>query len=104
MSPAKSTRTAKVLVVDDDPALRFLMQEILEGHGLEVVSCESPIDALELIDGVDVVVSDYAMPEMDGLEFHGKLRAINPALPFILITSQGSERLAVRALMQGAYH
>jgi two-component system response regulator AtoC len=93
-----------VLVVDDDPSLRFLMQEILEGRGLQVTAAEGPEEALALIDQVDVVVSDYAMPEMDGLEFHQRIRAINPALPFILITSQGSERLAVRALMQGAYH
>ena len=44
------------------------------------------------------------MPGMDGMEFLEKVRLSNPGLPFILITSQGSERLAVRALMQGAYN
>jgi two-component system, NtrC family, C4-dicarboxylate transport response regulator DctD len=44
------------------------------------------------------------MPDMDGMELLEKIRASNAALPFILVTSQGSERLAVRALMQGAYN
>jgi DNA-binding NtrC family response regulator len=94
----------KVLVVDDDPALRFLMQGILEGHGLEVVVAESATDALAMLDDIDVVVSDFMMPDMDGMELLEKIRASNAALPFILVTSQGSERLAVRALMHGAYN
>ena len=94
----------KVLIVDDDPSLRFLMQGILESHGLEAVAVESAVDALTMLDDVDVVVSDYAMPEMDGMELLEKIRASYAALPFILVTSQGSERLAVRALMQGAYN
>jgi len=94
----------KVLVVDDEPAMRFVMQGILEGHGLEVVTAESAVDAVTMLDDIDVVVSDYAMPHMDGMELLEKIRVINAALPFILVTSQGSERLAVRALMQGAYN
>src|SRR5580704_442009 len=94
----------RVLVVDDDPALRFLMQGILEGHGLEVVVAESATDALAMLDDIDVVVSDFVMPDMDGMELLEKIRANHAALPFILVTSQGSERLAVRALMHGAYN
>jgi two-component system response regulator AtoC len=94
----------KVLVVDDDPALRFLMEGVLAGHGLEVVLAESGVEALTMLDDVDVVVSDYSMPEMDGMELLERIKATNAALPFILVTSQGSERLAVRALMLGAYN
>lgn len=64
----------KVLVVDDDPALRFMMQGILEEHGLEVVTTDNAIDALTMLDDIDVVVSDYAMPEMDGMERVQRLR------------------------------
>jgi DNA-binding NtrC family response regulator len=94
----------KVLVVDDDPALRFLMDGVLTGHGLEVVVAESATDALTMLDDVDVVVSDYSMPDMDGMELLERIKATHAALPFILVTSQGSERLAVRALMLGAYN
>jgi DNA-binding NtrC family response regulator len=94
----------RVLVVDDDTAMRSLVQGVLESHGLDVVSAESAIDAMEMLDGIDVIVSDYVMPGMDGMEFLENVRATNTSLPFILITSQGSERLAVRALMQGAFN
>jgi DNA-binding NtrC family response regulator len=93
----------KVLIVDDEPALRFAVQEVLEEHGLEVISADSAAAALRAIDDVDVVVSDYMMPDMDGMELLERIRTVRPALPVILVTAHGSERLAVRALKQGAY-
>jgi DNA-binding NtrC family response regulator len=93
----------KILIVDDEPALRFAVQEVLEAHGLEVVAAESATDALAAVGDVDVVVSDYMMPDMDGMQLLEKVRATDPGLPVILVTAHGSERLAVRALKQGAY-
>ncbi len=93
----------KVLIIDDEPALRFAVQEVLEGHGLDVVSAESATEALSALDEVDVVVSDYMMPDMDGMQLLEKIRTAHPSLPVILVTAHGSERLAVRALKQGAY-
>jgi DNA-binding NtrC family response regulator len=93
----------RVLIVDDEPALRFAVQEALEERGLEVISADSAAAALSSIDDVDVVVSDYMMPDMDGMELLEKIRTVRPALPVILVTAHGSERLAVRALKQGAY-
>ena len=93
----------KVLIIDDEPALRFAVGEALEAHGLEVISAESATAALSMLDDVDVVVSDYMMPDMDGMQLLEKVRMAQPALPVILVTAHGSERLAVRALKQGAY-
>jgi DNA-binding NtrC family response regulator len=93
----------KVLIIDDEPALRFAVQEVLEGHGFEVKSVENAMAALSELDDVDVVVSDYMMPDMDGMQLLEKVRAAHPSLPVILVTAHGSERLAVRALKQGAY-
>src|SRR5262249_51129579 len=93
----------KVLIVDDQPALRFAVQEALEAHGLEVIAAESATAALSALDDVDVVVSDYMMPDMDGMQLLERVRTAPPALPVILVTAHGSERLAVRALKQGAY-
>ncbi|HEY1558130.1 MAG TPA: sigma-54 dependent transcriptional regulator [Kofleriaceae bacterium] len=93
----------KVLIIDDEPALRFAVQEAIEAHGLDVISAESATEALALLDDADVVVSDYMMPDMDGMQLLEKVRAAHPALPVILVTAHGSERLAVRALKQGAY-
>jgi DNA-binding NtrC family response regulator len=93
----------RVLIIDDEPALRFAVQEALEAHGLEVISAESATAALAAIDDVDVVVSDYMMPDMDGMQLLEQIRTVSPSLPVILVTAHGSERLAVRALKQGAY-
>jgi two-component system response regulator AtoC len=93
----------KVLIIDDEPALRFALQEALEARGVEAIAVESATAALASLDDVDVVVSDYMMPEMDGMQLLEKVRAANPSLPVILVTAHGSERLAVRALKQGAY-
>jgi len=97
----------KVLVVDDDPAVQFALVQTIEAAGGEAITARSAIEALELVnaarDHVDVVVSDYAMPELDGMQLLERMRAVDSTLPVILITAHGSERLAVRALKQGAY-
>jgi two-component system, NtrC family, response regulator AtoC len=93
----------KVLIIDDEPALRFAMEVALEGRGLEVISAESATLAMERLDDADVVVSDYMMPDMDGMHLLERVRAVRPSLPVILVTAHGSERLAVRALKHGAY-
>ena len=93
----------KVLIIDDEPALRFAVQEVLEGHGLDVIAVDSATTALSMLDDVDVVVSDYMMPDIDGMQLLEKIRATHPSLPVVLVTAHGSERLAVRALKQGAY-
>jgi two-component system response regulator AtoC len=93
----------RVLVIDDEPGVRFAIQEALESRGFAVVAAESVVTALHSLDQVDVVASDYAMPDIDGMQLLEKLRTVDTTMPVILITAHGSERLAVRALKQGAY-
>jgi two-component system, NtrC family, response regulator AtoC len=93
----------RALIVDDEPSMRFAVQEALEASGIEVIAVERALDALPHLDEVDVVVSDYMMPEVDGLQLLEKIQASHPSLPVVLVTAQGSERLAVRALKRGAY-
>jgi two-component system response regulator AtoC len=93
----------KVLVVDDEDAMRFALSEIMEENGLEVVCAASTDEALRHVDGVDVVVTDFAMPGRTGLELLDEVRAIDPSLPLIMVTAHGSERIAVQALKRGAY-
>jgi len=93
----------KVLVVDDEEAMRFALSEIMDENGLEVVTAGSTEAALHLIDGVDVVVTDFAMPGKSGLELLDEVRAIDPSIPVIMLTAHGSERIAVQALKRGAY-
>jgi DNA-binding NtrC family response regulator len=95
----------RVLVVDDEPAVQFAVAETIEAAGGEAIAARSAAEALEHVAAhhVDVVVSDYSMPDLDGLALLERIRALDATLPVILITAHGSERLAVRALKQGAY-
>jgi DNA-binding NtrC family response regulator len=94
---------AKVLIVDDDAALRFTLEEVLEEKGFERVSAVSGGEALGLLAGVDAVITDLAMPGMDGLGLLARLREQDPDLPVILLTAHGNERIAVQAMKAGAY-
>jgi len=96
---------ATVLIVDDLAAHRQLAAGLLARAGrYEVLFAANGAEALKTLahGHADVVVTDVLMPEMDGLEL---LRAVHrdyPHLPVILMTAGGSERIAVRALQEGA--
>ncbi len=94
---------ARVLLVDDEPAVLFAVKEVVRAAGHEPVLARSGKEALERLEGVDAVVTDFAMPEMDGLALLAAVRERDEALPVILLTAQGSERVAVRAMKAGAY-
>jgi DNA-binding NtrC family response regulator len=91
-----------VLLVDDEPGVRFALSEVLYDRGYRVVSAGSGAEALAALDGVDVVVTDLSMPGMDGLELVSQIAARAPALPVILLTAHGSENLVRIASSRGA--
>jgi two-component system response regulator AtoC len=93
----------KVLLVDDEPGVLFALAEVVEMRGHEVVTATSGRAAQQVLDGVEVVVTDYSMPDMDGLELLEAIRSYDSTLPVILVTAHGSERVAVRAMKHGAY-
>jgi CheY-like chemotaxis protein len=95
----------RVLLVDDSATDRTLLKGLLsKDPSLEVETLASGREALERLgDGpVSAVVTDMQMPEMDGLELVTAVRARFPHIPVILITGQGSEALAAKALKRGA--
>src|SRR3989440_8969290 len=94
---------ARLLLVDDEPALLFTLSQLLKSRGLEAVLARSGKEALAKLEGVDGVVTDYAMPEMDGVQLLQAIRERDESLPVILLTAHGSERIAVRAMKTGAY-
>jgi len=99
---ASSTR---LLVVDDDPSLADLManqlSELREEFSIRVET--DPNDALDAVEtgNFDCVLSDYHMPEMDGLELLRYVREMEHGIPFILFTSRGSEQIASEAVSEG---
>ena len=82
-----------ILGVDDDPGVRYALTEVLADRGHRVIAASSGAEALGLLEGVDVVVTDLAMPGMDGLELMSQIAARAPALPVILVTAHGSEQV-----------
>ncbi len=94
---------ARLLLVDDEAAMLFALKELAEARGYQAVLAKSGQEALARLDGVDAVVTDYAMPEMDGVQLLSAIRERDALLPVILLTAHGSERLAVRAMKTGAY-
>jgi two-component system response regulator AtoC len=94
---------ARVLIVDDEPSLLFALRELLKSSGHDVVPASSGDQALQQLEGVDVVVTDYQMPGMDGVQLLSAIRERDESVPVIMLTARGSERLAVRAMKAGAY-
>jgi DNA-binding NtrC family response regulator len=94
-----------ILVVDDDPVMREMVTEMLEGAGYGVVAADGGRRALELAEEreFDCVVSDVQMPEMSGLELLGRLREQHPEAPVLLMTSFGTIEVAVEAMRLGAH-
>lgn len=92
---------AKILLVDDEPAVTYALGEVLEHH--TTVRAGSAEEALALLEGVDVVVTDLSMPGMDGLALLRRIRDERPGVPVILLTARGSERTAVAAMKAGAH-
>lgn len=95
--------STNILVVDDEPRLLSTMSRILRTDDWSVVTAPDGHTALDLIDRdtFDVVVSDYKMPGIDGLEFLERSRAVAPEAQRILVTGMGDTDLAIRAINRG---
>ncbi len=93
-----------ILVADDERSIRLMLETGLALNGFRVTCARTGREALELASGgqFDAVLSDIYMPDGGGLELVDSLRAINPNLPIVLMTAQGSLEVAVQAVQRGA--
>ena len=90
----------QVLIVEDDPEIANFMKGLLaESHALTIVSDGK--SALENVGAQDVVVLDYRLPDMSGLEVLRKIKKMRPDIPVIFITAYGDEDVAVKAFRYG---
>jgi two-component system response regulator HydG len=97
--------TPRILVVDDEDELRVSLSKVLQRSGYAVEGCGSMAKALEwLTEGAfDLLLTDFKLPDGDGLELMRQARVIAPDLEVVLITAFGNIPLAVDAIKQGAY-
>ena len=94
---------SRILVVDDDSGMLASLRGLFRSRGQEAVVARSGQEALGQLDGVDAVVTDFAMPGMDGVQLVQAIHDRDESLPVILLTAHGSERVAVNAMKSGAY-
>ncbi len=95
----------RILIVDDEETLRFIVAEILTEAGYDVCQAADGREGLDLLQHqpqVDVVLSDMKMPNMDGLEFLGEIKAHYPDISVVMITSHNTIEPAVQAMREGA--
>jgi CheY-like chemotaxis protein len=97
----------RVLVVDDEPDLRFILRRIFQAAGHEVTDAGNGADALERIAGTlpDLVVTDMMMPVMSGQELIRRLRT-DPAtthIPILAVTANGELAAAADAVLHKPY-
>ncbi len=96
---------ARVLVVDDEPRMAEVMAAALARAGYQTETCTSGAAALRALEdhGADVVVTDWRMPDMDGVALMRAVHARRAALPVILVTAHGTVPAAVAAMREGAF-
>ncbi|HEY1008788.1 MAG TPA: sigma-54 dependent transcriptional regulator, partial [Daejeonella sp.] len=96
---------AKILIIDDEKAIRNTLREILEYEEYQVEDVDNGPDALDLIkkNEYDLILCDIKMNKMDGMEVLTEGLTIQPDLPFIMISGHGTVETAVEASKKGAF-
>src|SRR5262245_32214405 len=94
----------RVLVIDDDEKLRDLLSDMLEGQ-YHVATTGDPVGAIDVVGDFqpDIVVLDYNMPEMNGLEVLRNIKAAAPTTQVIMVTGVAEVQLAEEAFRLGAF-
>jgi DNA-binding NtrC family response regulator len=77
---------ATILVVDDEPPIRQLIARILERKGHRVIQCSDAATAMAVTDPIDLLLADFLLPDMNGLDLTAQLRQARPTLPVILMS------------------
>jgi two-component system KDP operon response regulator KdpE len=99
-----TTVPLRVLIVDDEPAIRRFLRTSLGSEGYQVIEAEDGRSALDLLqrNPTDLLVLDLGLPDIDGFEIIQRLRENGTALPIVVLSSRTDEAGKVRALDLGA--
>ena len=95
----------KIWVIDDDRAMRWVLEKTFKEEGFEVTSFEEAQTALEQLHHIspDVILTDIRMPSIDGLTFLAKVKQTHPELPVIIMTAHSDLESAVSSYQTGAF-
>ncbi|HLG13819.1 MAG TPA: sigma-54 dependent transcriptional regulator [Blastocatellia bacterium] len=98
--------STRILIVEDEKGIRFAVRSFLEAKGYEVEEADDCRSAEQLFlqSPPDAVISDYVLADGNALELLPRLKAIDSAVPIIILTGHASIDLAVRAIKEGAEH
>ena len=94
----------RILFVDDEQMLHALFRRLFSRHGFHITCCSNAAQAIEELkrSAFDLVVTDFMMPDMDGVELLGHIRQDYPDLRVIMITAHANVQQAVRVMRTGA--
>jgi two-component system response regulator HydG len=95
----------KILVVDDEPSHRRMIEAVLDAEGYEIKQADNGQTAIAAVEDrfYDLVIMDIRMPKVGGIEALKKIKEISPGIPIILMTAYASVGTAVEALKSNAY-
>ena len=95
----------KILLIDDEPAQIISLKSFLQRRKYSVFTANSGTEGLEIVrnNDVDLVFTDFRMPDMSGLDVVKAIKAINPEIPVVVITAYSQTEDAVQVMKEGAY-
>lgn len=99
-----TAQTVRILVVDDEPAIRRFLRTSLGAQGYDVLEAENGAEALGMLrrNAVDLLVLDLGLPDMDGTDVISNLRGTGSSMPIVVLSVRADEPGKVRALDLGA--
>lgn len=97
--------TQKLLIIDDEPAVLFSLEQILVAEGYQVTTAETGRDGLEQArkNPPDVVLTDIRLPDLSGLDVHDQIRELDSRIPVILMTAYVTTETAIEAMKRGGF-
>jgi PAS domain S-box-containing protein len=89
----EETRNENILIIDDEPAIRELLCDILQSRGYKAVAVDDSLKGIELFEKeeFDIVFTDLSMPEMSGWEVTDRLKFLNPEVVIVMVTGWGTQ-------------
>ena len=96
---------SRILFVDDDKDILLMVEQYLQMQGYDITTVNSGLKALDLVKDqpIDIIFTDYKMPEFNGLELLAAVKQYKPDIEVIIVTGYGSMESAIQAMKFGSY-